>query len=264
MFMTKKLRRTEDFEIALTIRKDSFIRPPRDAQRNALLNGALDELSTDLKALDDLASRFVKGAPRIILGDRASEVVSNDDIMEDWQIPLMQRMAEIVAESHGDVLEIGFGKGVSSTMIQKQEVRSHTIIECNNSIVSMFRSWQELYKERDIKLVHGLWQDKIDDLGLFDGVFFHTYPLNEEEIVKYVYRSVTFAEHFFESAAKHLRSGGVFTYFSNEIDSLSRGHQRSLFEHFSSISLRKIDLDIPDDVEDTWWSNSMVVVKAVK
>jgi guanidinoacetate N-methyltransferase len=27
----------------------------------------------------------------------------------------------------------------------------------------------------------------IDDLGLFDGIFFHTYPLNEEEYMKNVH-----------------------------------------------------------------------------
>ena len=32
-------------------------------------------------------------------------------IWEDWQLPLMQAMAGIVTETHGEVLEIGFGRG---------------------------------------------------------------------------------------------------------------------------------------------------------
>ena len=55
-----------------------------------------------------------------------------------------------------------------------------------------------------------------------------------------------------------------FTYFSNEIDSLGRGHQRALFKHFSSVSLKMIDLELPNDIKDTWWADSMVIVKAVK
>ena len=82
--------------------------------------------------------------------------------------------------------------------------------------------------------------------------------------MKNVHGRVTFAEHFFETAAKHLHPRGVFTYFSNEIDSLSRGHQRALFKHFSSFSLRLINLKLPDDINDTWWADSMVIVKAVK
>lgn len=262
--MTKKLKRTKDFEIALEIKSEDFIRPPRDSQRNALLNNALNEFSDNLQALDKIASGFVKGNLQVSLNDRTQKVLSEDEIMEEWQIPLMQAMAEVVTESHGDILEVGFGYGVSATLIQEQKVHSHTIIECNDSVVERFHEWKELFETEKINLVHGLWQDTIDDLDLFDGIFFHTYPLNEEEYMKYVYGRVTFAEHFFETAAKHLRSGGVFTYFSNEIDSLSRGHQRALFKHFSNISLKVINLDIPDDIMDTWWADSMVIVKADK
>jgi guanidinoacetate N-methyltransferase len=262
--MTRKIKRTEDFEVVLEIKSGDFIRPPRDAQRNALLNNALNEFSDNLQAMDKLAVRFVPGEPQIALEDRTQKILSNEEIMEEWQIPLMQAMAEVVTESHGDILEIGFGYGVSATLIQEQTVLSHTIIECNDSVVETFFRWKELFKESKIVLVHGLWQDTIDDLGLFDGIFFHTYPLNEEEYMKNVHGKATFAEHFFETAAKHLRPGGVFTYFSNEIDSLGRGHQRALFKHFSSFSLKMIELELPDDINDTWWADSMVIVKAVK
>lgn len=262
--MTKKIKRTENFEIVLEIKTEDFIRPPRDAQRNALLNNALNEFSDNLQAVDKLAVRFVPGKLQIALDDRTQKVLSDEEIMEEWQIPLMRAMAEVVTETHGDILEIGFGYGVSATFIQEQSVSSHTLIECNDSVVEKFYQWKEFFKESKIKLVHGLWQDTINDLDLFDGIFFHTYPLNEEEYMKYVHGRATFAEHFFETAAKHLRPGGVFTYFSNEIDSLGRGHQRALFKHFSSVSLKLIDLELPDDINDTWWADSMVIVKAVK
>ena len=35
--MTRKIRRTRDYEITLQIKNDDFIKPPRDAQRNWLL-----------------------------------------------------------------------------------------------------------------------------------------------------------------------------------------------------------------------------------
>src|SRR5829696_1171949 len=262
--MTKKIKRTENFGVVLEIKSEDFIRPPRDAQRNALLNNALTEFSDNLQALDKLAARFVPGKLQIALEDRTQKILTDEEIMEEWQIPLMQAMAELVTESHGSILEIGFGCGISATMIQEQQVQSHTIIECNDSVVERFFEWKELFKDKKINLVHGLWQDTIDDLGLFDGIFFHTYPLNEEEYMKNVHGRATFAEHFFETAAKHLGRGGVLTYFSNEIDSLSRGHQRALFKHFSSFSLQIIDLKLPDDINDTWWADSMVIVNAVK
>src|SRR5688572_25435784 len=163
--MTKKIKRTENFEIVLEIKTADFIRPPRDAQRNALLNNALNEFSDNLQALDKSAARFVPGKPEIFLDDRTQKILSDEEIMEDWQIPVMRVMAEVVTENHGNILEIGFGCGVSSTFIQEQSVLSHTIIECNDSVVERFLEWKELFKQNKINLVHGLWQNTIDDLG---------------------------------------------------------------------------------------------------
>jgi guanidinoacetate N-methyltransferase len=263
--MTRRIKRLKDFEVTLQIKNDEFIRPPRDGQRNWLLNQALKEFAQNLTALDAIARGFVPGADGMPLGDRSQAELDDLEIMEDWQIPLMRALADVVTETHGDVLEIGFGRGVSANMIQERGVRSHTIVECNDHIVGRYEEWRAQYPDRDIRLAHGKWQDVLDDLGEFDGVFFHTYPLNDTEFVEQIGESTTFADHFFPHAAAHLRDGGIFTYLSNEIDSLGRPHQRLLLRHFRSITLRMLDgLEIPDDVQDAWWSTSMVVVKAVK
>lgn len=263
--MTRRIKRKKNFDVSLTLKSDDFIRPPRDAQRNWLINEALNEFASNLDALDDIASRLVPGTEGMPLTDRTQADLDDDEIMEDWQVPLMQAMADIVTETHGDVLEIGFGRGVSAEMIQEHGARSHTIIECNDSIIRRFELWQTGHAGRDIRIVRGKWQDVLDDLAEFDGIFFHTYPLNETEFIEQIGDSVTFAEHFFPHAARHLREGGVFTYLSNEIDSFSRTHQRSLFCHFRSISLSVLgNLNLPHDVHDAWWADSMVVVKAVK
>ncbi len=262
--MIRKIKRTDDFEVTLAIQNDDFIRPPKESQRHALLAGAVNEFSRDLDALDIAADRFAEGRNQISLEDRTHKPLRDQEIMEDWQIPVMDAMAETVTGSGGDILEIGFGRGIASTMIQEKGVRSHTIIECNESIVEKFYVWKQKFEQAQIVMVKGLWQETIDELGLFDGIFFHTYPLNEEEYMKYVHKGVTFAEHFFETAAAHLHPGGSFTYFSSEIDSLSRGHQRSIFRYFSSLTLTRIELDIPPAVADTWWADSLVIVRAVK
>ena len=181
----------------MEVKNDDFIRPPRDAQRNSLLNGLMKEISQDLSALDTIASDLVPGEFRDFSNDRTQSALSEDEIMEDWQIPLMEVMSDFVCESQGDVLEIGFGRGISSSCIQERGVKSHTIIECNDKVIEDFNFWKQKYPTSDIRLVKGLWQDTISSLGLFDSIFFHTYPLNEEEYMNYVYNSVTFAAHFF-------------------------------------------------------------------
>ncbi|HSJ63109.1 MAG TPA: hypothetical protein VK922_04285, partial [Gemmatimonadaceae bacterium] len=127
-----------------------------------------------------------------------------------------------------------------------------------------YARWRADYPDRDIRVVHGLWQEVIDSLGMFDAIFFHTYALDEDEAVELVARSVTFAAHFFPAAAEHLRPGGVFTYLTGEIDSLSRSHQRLLLERFSSFRVQRVKVDVPADVQDAWWADSMVVVEAVR
>lgn len=257
--------RLKNFDITLQIKNDAFIQPPRATQRNWLLNSALKEFAADLGELDNLATKFVRGTEQIPMHERAQADLADQEIMEDWQIPLMKALAKIVADAHGSVLEIGFGRGVASSFIQEYGVKKHTVIECNDSVMRRFKNWQQNYPGRDIHIIHGMWQDVLDSLGDFDGILFHTYPLNEAEYIEQIAQSTTFAEHFFPYAAGHLAQGGVFTYLSNEIDSLSRAHQRLLFRHFDTICISVVDqLPIPEDVKDAWWADSMVAVRAVK
>lgn len=260
----KRIRRSNEFEISLIVNDDDFIRPPREMQRSAVINRAIKEFSTDLIALDNQTKKFVPGETVNEISDRTQATLSDQEIMEDWQIPVMKTMAKVVCDKGGDILELGFGRGVASDMIQAFDVKSHVIMECNEAVIERYHKWKGQFPEKNIRLVEGLWQDTIDSVGLFDGIFFHTYPLNEEEYMKYVNESITFAAHFFPSASEHLRPGGAFSYFSNEVDSLSREHQRELFKHFSSFHIEKVDLKLPDDIKDTWWANTIVVVKAIK
>ncbi|MFK7962985.1 MAG: class I SAM-dependent methyltransferase [Burkholderiaceae bacterium] len=264
--MTRRIKRTRDYELTVEIKSDNFIHPPRESQRNWLLNRAIKEAAADLEHLNAIAKDFVPGVDaKGDLNERAIRELSDLEIMEDWQDPIMAKMATFVTADGGDVLEIGFGRGIGSSHIQNGQPKSHTIIECNESVIARFKHWQTQYPDRAIRLVPGMWEDVIDQLGEFDGIFFHTYPLSETDVIEKVVQSVTFAEHFFVVAAKHLRRGGVFTYLTNEIDSLSRAHQRSLLNHFSAFETSLIKgLEVPQDTTDAMWSDSMILIKAIK
>jgi len=262
----RKIKRSRAFEIVVTINDENFIRPPKDAQRNAIVNRALKEFVGDLNILNTQVKHFVSGATaHSFKDDREQKVLEAQEIMEDWQIPLMKAMAKTISEGGGDILEIGFGRGISAEMIMKYPINSYTTIECNDDVIkTYYEKFKNKYSDKNLKLIHGLWQDNIESVNLFDGILFHTYPLNDDEYMQYVNGSITFAEHFFKHATKHLKPGGSFTYFSNEIDSLSREHQQLILKYFSSFNIKVIDLEIPEDVMDTWWANSIVVIKAIK
>ncbi|MGQ0569428.1 MAG: class I SAM-dependent methyltransferase [Armatimonadota bacterium] len=172
----------------------------------------------------------------------------------------MRVMANLVGEAHGDILEVGFGMGISATHIQECGVHSHTIIECNDDVVAAFQRWRTQYPDRDIRVIHGEWQQVLDQLGTYDGVFFDAYPTSEDEFQ----RPGIFAEPFFPTAAAVLRRGGVFTYFTSEADSLSRTHQRLLLQSFGSFSLSVVRSLAPPEDCTYWWADSMAVVKAIK
>lgn len=263
--MTRRIRRQRNFEIVIQLKDDGFLRTPREDQRNWILNRAIREVADELTALDARAGRFIRGGEPLSLKDRTQTRLSDQEIMEDWQIPVMRAMARVVTESHGDVLEIGFGRGVASSIIQEYGVRSHTIVECNENIIAGFDAWKAAYPGKDIRLIEGKWQQVTGQFALYDGIFFHTYPLSEQEFAEQVAQSVTFAAHFFPTAASHLRTGGRFSYLTNEADSLSRAHQRLLFEYFTSFTLSQVtDLMIPEDTQDAHWMNEMLIVQAVK
>lgn len=262
------IRQLPQFDVTLAIKQPDYIQPPRPAQRTWLLNRALDEFQSDIQELHALAQRMVPGIEQrlhLFTADRTNAELSEQEILEDWHIPLMQAMARAVTTSHGDILEIGFGRGVASEFLQQCGIQSHTIIECNDSVIHRFyEPWRARHAEKDIRLVRGKWQDVIAGLGEFDGIFFQTYPLNEQEYAEYLSRSIVFAEHFFPVAASHLRPGGAFTYLTHEIDSLSRRHQRLVFRHFRSLATSLERLQLPKDCADLWWSDSMVVATAIR
>ena len=64
-------------------------------------------------------------------------------IMMAWEHPLMKRHAEIVCQNGGDILEIGFGMGISAQYIQEYDIDSHTIIEIHPEIAEKAREWAE-------------------------------------------------------------------------------------------------------------------------
>lgn len=263
--MTRRVQRLKNFDVTLEISSDDFIRTPREVQRNWLLNRSMKEFCDNLQTLDTQARDYVRGRDVQGFTDRTQARLDDQAIMEDWQKPVMQAMANAVTGSGGDILDIGFGRGIASTMIQEAGVRSHTVVECNESVIERFEQWRRQYPGRDVRLIRGKWQDVTDSFDVYDGIFFHTYPLNQQEYYDLVVQSVTFGEHFFPTAAAHLRPGGSFSYLTLESDSLSREHQRLLFRYFSSFSLSRVEvLNIPEDSQDVHWANSMVIVRAEK
>lgn len=269
-------RKFQEFDIAVTMKRDNFLRKKGNGQRNLLLGRAINELAADLEHLEDIQQDFVDGSDRALIrsdwnnseadySNPSQLLIQGQQVMQDWEHSLMEVLAQNAARAGGDLLEIGFGMGISAGYVQQAGVASHTIIEINREVGEQFENWRRQWPERDIRLELGAWQDVIGGVGQYDAILYDTYPTNEKEFVETLGpKAVNLAANFFPHAAEHLRPGGVFSYYTNEIDSLSRAHQRALLEHFSSFRVEVVrDLRPPSDCT-YWWANTMAAVTAFK
>jgi len=94
-------------------------------------------------------------------------------VMMDWEDELMKKSAEYVCENGGDILEIGFGMGISADYIQQQNINSHTIIESHPQVYNQARIWAE--DKPNVRLILGTWLNVLKDLSEYDGIFYDTY-----------------------------------------------------------------------------------------
>ena len=93
-------------------------------------------------------------------------------IMMNWEHPIMSASAAYITENGGDILEIGFGMGISAGYIQSHSISSHTIIEPHPQIVEKAVEWSS-GKSNDT-IISQSWADVTGSLGTYDGIFYDT------------------------------------------------------------------------------------------
>ena len=124
----------------------------------------------------------------------------NMEVMMSWEAPIMEKSAEYICQSKGDILEIGFGMGICSDYIQAQGVNSHTIVEMHPQIVERLRVWAE--GKSNVTIVEGDWSSV--ELSTYDGIFLDTF--GDDNLDKF--------KNFVSSKAK---SGAKVTYWNNYV-----------------------------------------------
>ncbi|KAG0238036.1 hypothetical protein BGW42_007590 [Actinomortierella wolfii] len=135
-------------------------------------------------------------------GDRLLDAEKNG-VMMGWELPLMIRHAEVIAPKEGlRVLNVGFGLGLIDKELQKRKPAQHTIIEAHPDVYAHMikEGWD---KKPGVKILFGRWQDVVDQLEVYDGIFFDTFGEYYEDL-----------REFHEIVPNHLEEGGIYSYFS--------------------------------------------------
>jgi hypothetical protein len=95
-------------------------------------------------------------------------------VMHREETKLMQDYAALVTRNGGNILEVGFGMGISADAIVSQDIKSYTIIEKNIHHYNKALEWAEDKPNATVFL--GDWIDVIPTITKkFDGIFHDTF-----------------------------------------------------------------------------------------
>ncbi|KAG0222732.1 S-adenosyl-L-methionine-dependent methyltransferase [Mortierella sp. GBAus27b] len=139
---------------------------------------------------------YTEDGDRLLDGDK-------NGVMMGWELPLMVRHAQVVSPEEGlRVLNVGFGLGLIDKELQKMSPSQHTIIEAHPDVYAHMikEGWD---KKPGVKILFGRWQDVVDQLEVYDGIFFDTFGEYYDDL-----------RSFHEIVPNHLEEGGIYSYFN--------------------------------------------------
>ena len=157
-----------------------------------------------------------------------SDKIITDDAMEvmmDWEDSLMSASATYVTQNGGDILEIGFGMGISAGYIQSHSIDSHTIVENHPDIIPKAVEWAS--GKSNVTIVSQSWYTVKDSLGVFDGIFYDTY--GDDDMF-----------HFSSSLNGLVKSGTKVTWWNNETSETN-------FYNIPSVTYEAINVNPPEN-----------------
>ncbi|MBS3157990.1 class I SAM-dependent methyltransferase [Candidatus Woesearchaeota archaeon] len=114
-----------------------------------------------------------------------SMCVGDHLVMHRWETPLMKRMAKIVAGKDKDVLEIGFGMGISADFIQQFGCKSHTLLEIHPEIYKLGEHWAKNKNAKIIQIDAGLFPRLYPER--FDSILLDAFPVIDPSFFSLIY-----------------------------------------------------------------------------
>ena len=97
------------------------------------------------------------------------------EVMGVWEKPLMYRYAELVNQSQGHILEVGFGLGLFASRCHQIGCKSYTIVESHPDILPYLFEWSK--DKPEVSVIAGDWHDCLEEINSqkYDSIFFDTH-----------------------------------------------------------------------------------------
>ena len=105
--------------------------------------------------------------------DKITITETGEEVMMSWEDSLMSASAAYVTQNNGDILEIGFGMGISAGYMHSHSISSHTIVENHPEIIPKAVEWAN--GKSNVTIISQSWYDVRNSIGQFDGIFYDTY-----------------------------------------------------------------------------------------
>ena len=97
-----------------------------------------------------------------------------DSVMMYWEEDIMKDAAALICRDGGKILNIGFGLGIIDNYIQSYTPEEHWIIEAHPQVIDKMKEegWD---KKSNVNCIFDKWQNVLDTLPGFDGIYFDTW-----------------------------------------------------------------------------------------
>lgn len=169
--------------------------------------------------------------------------IGNEYVMHEWERPLIRRMVEDLKLTPDDrLLEIGFGMGISASILQEFGPASHTIVEPHPQVLLQAERWKGVRK--NIQLHPGYWQQFDTSSQRYSAIFFDPFADEMAAVDNENLRFLKFA------AQSLLDDGGRLVLFCIRT-LLPLEYQRVMFEHYRRVEISSVQVAPRDTANPT-------------
>ncbi|OLF54097.1 class I SAM-dependent methyltransferase [Pseudomonas chlororaphis] len=168
--------------------------------------------------------------------------IGGEYVMHEWERPLIRKMVEDLKLTHDDqLLEIGFGMGISASILQAFGPASHTIVEPHPQVLAQAERWKGA--RANIQLHPGYWQQLTGD-ARYSAIFFDPFADDMAAVDDENLEFLKFA------AQSLLVEGGRLALFCIR-PLLPLEYQRVMFEHYRRVEISSVPVAPRDTADPT-------------